>query len=131
MAARILLASDDATEAVISQADTAGQAVRLWRIQRGMDADVDSLSKTDQAKVGDFLVRNGDDGANAIDISERNGEINLNDVNKENLDTELITYQDGDQTGELASKSLRQSDAEEPTLDSVEMVKIGDVFKGI
>lgn len=39
VAARILLASDDATEAVISQADTAGQAVRLWRIQRGMDAD--------------------------------------------------------------------------------------------
>lgn len=29
VAARILLASDDATEAVISQADTAGQAVRL------------------------------------------------------------------------------------------------------
>lgn len=65
-AARILLASDDATEAVISQADTAGQAVRLWRIQRGTDLDVDSLSEADQSKIGDFLVRNGDDGAQVV-----------------------------------------------------------------
>ncbi|SFR98047.1 hypothetical protein SAMN05216559_1963 [Halomicrobium zhouii] len=42
VAARILLASDDASEAVISQADTAGAAVRLWRVQRKMDADVDA-----------------------------------------------------------------------------------------
>lgn len=72
-----------------------------------------------------------DDGANAIEVSERNGEINLNGVNEENLNTELITYQDGDQTGELASRGLRQADDEEPTLDSVEIVKVGDVFNDI
>ena len=46
--ARILLASDDATEAVLSQADTAGQAVRLWRIQRNIDADIDGLPDNQQ-----------------------------------------------------------------------------------
>jgi hypothetical protein len=72
-----------------------------------------------------------EDGPDAIEISERNGEIGLEDVNNENLKKELFTYQDGDQTGELASDGLRQIDAEEPRLDSVEIVKIGDVFEGI
>ncbi|WP_256392921.1 hypothetical protein [Natronoarchaeum rubrum] len=72
-----------------------------------------------------------EDGPDAIEISERNGEISLDDVNNENLKKELFTYQDGDQTGELAARGLSQTDIEEPTLDSVEIVKIGDVFKGI
>ncbi|GAA0668480.1 hypothetical protein ACFQDG_14790 [Natronoarchaeum mannanilyticum] len=38
--ARILLAVDGAVpERLLSQADTAGQAYRLWQLQRGMDAD--------------------------------------------------------------------------------------------
>ncbi|PSP85704.1 hypothetical protein BRC96_01555 [Halobacteriales archaeon QS_6_64_34] len=184
--ARILFASDDATEAVISQADTAGQAVRLWRIQQGIDADVDALPEARQADLGQYLLRNGDpgrqtynaladvdgdaanannrqmsdnwidnrletlvenadpperkafirrladeDGPDAIDISERGGEIELNQVNTDNLQKELIAYQDGDQTGELASSGLRVSEDAEPTLDNVEVVKIGDVFEGV
>ncbi|NHX41535.1 MULTISPECIES: VWA domain-containing protein [Haloarcula] len=65
--ARILLASDDATEAVISQADTAGQAVRLWRIQRNIDADVDALPEARQADLGQYLLRNGDAGRETYD----------------------------------------------------------------
>ncbi|NHX41540.1 MULTISPECIES: hypothetical protein [Haloarcula] len=64
--ARILLASDDATEAVVSQADTAGQAVRLWRIQRNIDADVDALPESQQANLGDVLARADADSRDAI-----------------------------------------------------------------
>jgi hypothetical protein len=64
VAARILLASDDATEAVISQADTAGQAVRIWRVQRGMDADVDGLSEVKQGNR--TLARSDADSRAAI-----------------------------------------------------------------
>jgi hypothetical protein len=72
-----------------------------------------------------------DDRINAIDIRERGGEINLIRVNHQNLEKELFAYQDGPQTGELASSVLRQADSEEPTIDSVEILKIGDVFEGI
>lgn len=65
VAARILLASDDASEAVISQADTAGAAVRLWRVQRGMDADVDALPEARQAELGRMLARGDADTRSA------------------------------------------------------------------
>jgi len=72
-----------------------------------------------------------EDGPDAIDISERGGEIELNQVKTDNVRKELITYQDGTQTGELASSGLRVSDDAEPTLDSIEIVKIGDIFEGV
>ena len=70
-----------------------------------------------------------DDGPNAIDISERGGEIQIQDVNHDSIRKELFTYQDGEPTGELASSGLRVSDDVEPTLDRVEVVKIGDIFQ--
>jgi hypothetical protein len=79
-----------------------------------------------------FIRRLADeDGPDAIDITERGGEIELNEVNTENVQKEFIAYQDGPQTGELASSGLRVSESAEPTLDSVEVIKIGDVFKGV
>jgi hypothetical protein len=72
-----------------------------------------------------------DDGVNAIDISERGGRLQLTDVNTGKIKKELIAYQDAKQTGELASSSLRQTNPREPSLDSVEIIKIRDVFKGI
>ncbi|WP_147376660.1 hypothetical protein [Halopiger aswanensis] len=66
--ARILLAVDgDAAEPLLSQADTAGGAYRLWRHQRAMDADVDSLSDARQEQLGQYLLRTGDDGAKLVD----------------------------------------------------------------
>lgn len=66
VAARILLASDDATEAVISQADTAGQAVRLWHVQRGMNADVDALPAARQERLGRMLTHGDADTRQAV-----------------------------------------------------------------
>lgn len=100
----------------------------LW-IQERLQRLVDNADTDEQ---NEFIRRLADeDGPNAIDITERNGEINVDDVNNENIRRELLTYQDGDQTGELASTGLRQTDDLEPTLDSVEIVKIGEVFEGI
>jgi len=64
--ARILLASDDAAEPLLSQADTAGQAFRLWRLQRSMDADVDAMPETKQARLGRTLTRSNGEARSAI-----------------------------------------------------------------
>ncbi|PSP84659.1 hypothetical protein BRC96_04230 [Halobacteriales archaeon QS_6_64_34] len=90
------------------------------------------VDNADTEERKEFIRRLADnDGPDAIEITERNGKINLVDVNDGNLQKELFTYQDGDQTGELASGGLRQNNPEEPTLDSVEIIKTGDVFEGI
>ena len=66
--ARILLAVDgDASEALLSQADTAGEAYRLWRHQRAMDADVDALPETKQSDLSRLLSRTGSDGQQTYD----------------------------------------------------------------
>ncbi|WP_152423273.1 hypothetical protein [Haloterrigena salina] len=66
--ARILLTADgDAAEPLLSQADTAGGAFRLWRHQRAMDADVDAMSEAKQQRLGEYLMRNGDDGVDVFD----------------------------------------------------------------
>ncbi|GAB3678401.1 hypothetical protein [Halopiger thermotolerans] len=66
--ARILLAVDgDAAEPLLSQADTAGGAYRLWRHQRAMDADIDTLPETQQRQLSRYLLQTGDDGAKFID----------------------------------------------------------------
>ena len=72
-----------------------------------------------------------DDGPDAIDINQRGDVIVVDRVNIENIKKELFAYQDGEQTGELASSGLRQSADREPTLDRVEVIKIGDVFTDI
>ena len=41
--------------------------MRLWRIQRNVDADVDALPEARQADLGQYLLRNGDDGAAVVD----------------------------------------------------------------
>ncbi|WP_312910862.1 hypothetical protein [Natronosalvus caseinilyticus] len=65
--ARILLAVDgDAAEAMLSQADTAGGAYKLWRHQRTMDADVDALSDVRKVRLGRTLLRADRDGQSAI-----------------------------------------------------------------
>ncbi len=65
--ARLLLATDDAAEPLLSQGETAGQVYRLWRLQRGMDADVDALPETRQGQLGRFLSHTGTDGRQAFD----------------------------------------------------------------
>ncbi|MDS0474450.1 colicin D domain-containing protein [Natrinema sp. 1APR25-10V2] len=65
--ARLLLATDDAAEPLLSQGETAGQVFRLWRLQRGMDADVDALPETRQQQLGRLLSRTGGDGQRAFD----------------------------------------------------------------
>ncbi len=69
--ARILVASDDAAEPLLSQADTAGQAFRLWRLQRSMDADVDAMPETNQQRLGRYLARNDRDGADFVDAMDQ------------------------------------------------------------
>ncbi len=70
--ARILLAVDgDAAEPLLSQADTAGSAYRLWRHQRAMDADVDALSEARQKRLGQYLLRTGDDGVAVVDSMDQ------------------------------------------------------------
>lgn len=79
-----------------------------------------------------FVRRLADeDGPDAIDISECGGQIELNRVNTEKIRRELIAYQDGPQTGELASSGLRVSNDAEPTRNSVKVVKIGDIFEEV
>ena len=64
---RILLATDgDAAEPLLSQADTAGSAYRLWRHQRAMDADVEALSETRQARLAQTLSNADADAKSAI-----------------------------------------------------------------
>jgi hypothetical protein len=41
--------------------------VRLWRIQRNIDADVDALPEARQADLGQYLLRNGDAGVAVVD----------------------------------------------------------------
>ncbi|WP_256392927.1 hypothetical protein [Natronoarchaeum rubrum] len=65
--ARILLTVDGAAEPVLSRADTAGQAYRLWRLQRGIDADIDALPEAKQTKLGRMLARTDEDGATFVD----------------------------------------------------------------
>ncbi|PSP85706.1 hypothetical protein BRC96_01565 [Halobacteriales archaeon QS_6_64_34] len=85
---------------------------------------------TDEQKA--FIRRLADDnGPNAIDITERGGEIQFNGVNQGEVRKELFAYQDGEQTGELASTGIRQANPRKPTLDNVEIVKIGNVFDEI
>jgi hypothetical protein len=85
---------------------------------------------TDEQKA--FVRRLADnDGPNAIEITERGDEIQFDGVNQDEVRKELFAYQDGEQTGELASTGLRQADPREPTLDSVEIVKIGNIFDEI
>jgi VCBS repeat-containing protein len=65
--ARILLTVDGGVpERLLSQDDTAGQAYRLWRLQRNNDLNVDSRPEADQSAVGEFLIRNDDDGAQVV-----------------------------------------------------------------
>jgi len=45
-----------------------------------------------------------------------------------NVRTELAVYQDGDITGKFASRTLKKRSSNKPTIDSVEAIKIGDVF---
>lgn len=53
----------------------------------------------------------------------------MDDVNEKNIDSQLIAYQDNQQTGRAVSSGLRfEDDTTEPTLDEVDVVKIGDVF---
>ncbi|MFC4440318.1 MULTISPECIES: VWA domain-containing protein [Natrialbaceae] len=90
--ARVLLATDgDATEAMLSQADTAGGAYRLWRHQRAMDADVDALSEVRQERLGRTLVR-GDANTNRA----------IRDLDQEQLDEILSLEIDSRSRGFLA-----------------------------
>ena len=77
-----------------------------------------------------FLRRLADDDRiNAIEITEQDGRIVVDDVNEKNIDNQLIAYQDNQQTGRAVSSGLRvEDDTTEPTLDEVDVVKIGDVF---
>jgi len=64
------------------------------------------IDNADTEERKEFIRRLADeDCPDAIEISERNGEISLEDVNDESLKKELFAYQDGDQTGELASEA--------------------------
>ncbi|WP_408960154.1 hypothetical protein [Natrinema sp. 74] len=65
--ARLLLATDDAAEPLLSQADTAGQAYRLWRLQRSVDVNVDAMPEARQQRLGEYLARTGNDGARLFD----------------------------------------------------------------
>ncbi len=56
---------------MLSQADTAGGVVKLWRLQRGMDADVDALSEAKQARLGKLLTRTGDDGVEVVNALDQ------------------------------------------------------------
>jgi hypothetical protein len=46
-----------------------------------------------------------------------------------NIRTEEIVYQDNPITGELASYGLKKSADRDPSIDTVDILKIGDVFK--
>jgi len=101
-----------------------------------LDAIATIWTRSDVDTIGSTLELRrrlaGEDEPDAIDINQRaNGDIEFERANVENTEKELISYQDGKQTGELVSTSLRQVDAQEPTLDRVEVVKIGNVFRGI
>jgi hypothetical protein len=52
---------------LLSQADTAGQAYRLWRLQRGIDADINAMAEARQQRLGAYLARTDSDGADAFD----------------------------------------------------------------
>ena len=70
-----------------------------------------------------------DDGIDAIGITEQDGRVVVDDVNEKNIDSQLIAYQDNQQTGRAVSSGLRvEDDTTEPTSDEVDIVKIGDVF---
>jgi len=90
------------------------------------------VQNAESKKQKEFVRRLADDdGANAIDITDRGDEIQFTGVNQNEIQSELFAYQDGKQTGELASSGLRKTDPREPTMDSIEIIKIGDVFEGI
>ena len=84
----------------------------------------------DTERKREFLRRLADDdGIDAIEITEQDGRIVVDDVNEKNIDSQLIAYQDNQQTGRAVSSGLRvEDDTTEPTLDEVDVVKIGDVF---
>lgn len=70
-----------------------------------------------------------DDGIDAVEITEQDGRIVVDDVNEKNIDSQLIACQDNQQTGRAVSSGLRvEDDTTKPTLDEVDVVKIGDVF---
>ncbi|ELZ26982.1 hypothetical protein C475_08606 [Halosimplex carlsbadense 2-9-1] len=69
--ARILLAADDAAGPVVRRADTAGQAVRLWRLGRAADADLDALPDANQRRLGDVLARADGEAAETIQRMDR------------------------------------------------------------
>ena len=70
-----------------------------------------------------------DDGIDAIGITEQDGRVVVDDVNEKNIGSQLIAYQDNQQTGRAVSSGLRvEDDTTEPTSDEVDIVKIGDVF---
>lgn len=78
--ARVLLASDDAAEPVLSQADTAGQAFRVWRVQRRIDADVADLPDSQQARLGRTIARGGPETARAIRQLDQDALDDLTDI---------------------------------------------------
>ena len=51
----------------MSQAQTAGRAFRVWRIQRQLDSDVDGLSASKQENLGQHLARTDGGGGEAYD----------------------------------------------------------------
>jgi hypothetical protein len=109
--ARILLAVDgNAAEALLSQADTAGQAYRLWRLQRGMDADVDGMPEARQQRLGAYLARTDSDGADVLDDLDASRRQTFLDADSGLQDSLTIAHRRSDSFD--ANRFLRETDAD-------------------
>ncbi|WP_160163630.1 vWA domain-containing protein [Natrinema versiforme] len=131
--ARLLLATDDAAEPLLSQADTAGQAYRLWRLQRGMDADVDALPETRQQQLGRFLSQTGGDGQQIYDeLAAADGEAAdaLLEIDTPGVQRRLVrAHQSGDlDSAELSTVAKRYDnlDPDEKALAQWSFTRFGD-----
>lgn len=105
-------ASDDAAEPLVSQADTAGQAYRLWRLQKKMDADVSDLPAGRQADIGRYLKRTGTDGRdtyNAVAEADADAAETLVEIENPAVQRQFVqTYQDTDVDGEAVARALNR-----------------------
>jgi len=95
---------------VLSRADTAGQAYRLWRLQRGMDADVDALPEPRQQRLGEYLARTDSDGADVLDDLDASRQQVFVDADSGLQDSLTIAHRRSDSFD--ANRFLRATDAD-------------------
>ena len=107
--------SDDAAEPLLSQADTAGQAYRLWQLQRGMEADLSDLPESRRADIGSYLKRTGSDGRDTYDaVADVDSDAAQTLVEIENpvVQRQFVqTYKTTDVDGEAVARALNRRDS--------------------